>query len=114
LGVATFFAYLSRPDVQLSLHEKSGYLPVTTAAYEAARRAGFYKENPGREQPIKQMIGRELSANSRGVRAINLPQLRDIQNEELEAMLAGTQDARTALANAVRRSNEAVQKALHP
>ncbi len=46
------------------------------------------------------------------MRAINLPQLRDIQNEEFEAMLAGKQDAQTALDNAVKRGNEAIKQAL--
>ena len=90
----------------------SGYLPVTMAAYEATKRSGFYERNPGREQPIVQMMGKEPTENSRGVRAVNLPQLRDIQNEEFEAMLAGTQTAQQALDKAVERGNEAIQQAL--
>ncbi len=91
-GVAAFFQYLSTTEVQSQLHQVSGYLPVTLAAYDATKQAGFYEKNPGREQPILQMMGKEPTENSRGVRAVNLPQLRDIQNEEFEAMLAGTAD----------------------
>ena len=111
-GVAAFFDFLSQTPIQARLHQVSGYLPVTLAAYEETKRSGFYDENPGREQPIKQMMGKEPTANSRGVRAVNLPQLRDIQNEEFEAMLAGRQTAQQALDNAVRRGNEAIQQAL--
>jgi sn-glycerol 3-phosphate transport system substrate-binding protein len=82
------------------------------AAYEATKESGFYEQNPGREQPILQMIGKEPTENSRGVRAINLPQLRDIQNEEFEAMLAGEQTAQQALDNAVARGNQAILDAL--
>ena len=82
------------------------------AAYEATKASGFYDENPGREQPILQMIGKPPTENSRGVRAINLPELRDIQNEEFEAMLAGQESARQALDNAVRRGNAAIEAAL--
>jgi ABC-type glycerol-3-phosphate transport system substrate-binding protein len=56
-GVAAFFDYLSQTDVQ-ELHQTSGYLPVTMAAYEATKASGFYGANPGREQPIIQMMGK--------------------------------------------------------
>jgi sn-glycerol 3-phosphate transport system substrate-binding protein len=111
-GVAAFFNYLSQTPVQARLHQESGYLPVTMAAYEETKASGFYEKNPGREQPILQMSGKAPTENSKGIRAVNLPQLRDIQNEELEAMLNGQQDAKTALDNAVRRGNEAIMQAI--
>jgi sn-glycerol 3-phosphate transport system substrate-binding protein len=111
-GVATFFQYLSQTPVQQYLHEKSGYLPVTLAAYDASKAAGFYEKNPARETPILQMMGKVPTENSKGVRAPNLPQLRDIQNEEYEKMLAGQQDAATALKNAAERGNAAIREAV--
>jgi sn-glycerol 3-phosphate transport system substrate-binding protein len=111
-GVAAFFDYLSRSDVQEYLHQTSGYLPVTMAAYEATKVSGFYEENPGRETPISQMMGKAPTANSKGVRLVNLPQVRDIQNEEFEKMLAGEQTAQQALDNAVARANESIAQAL--
>ena len=50
--------------------------------------------------------------SSKGVRAPNLPQLRDIQNEEYEKMLSGQQDAATALKNAAERGNAAIKEAV--
>ncbi|MCO6387652.1 MAG: sn-glycerol-3-phosphate ABC transporter substrate-binding protein UgpB [Aliihoeflea sp.] len=111
-GVAAFFEFLSQTEIQSRLHQVSGYLPVTMAAYEATKESGFYEENPGREIPITQMMGKEPTENSRGVRLVNLPQVRDIQNEEFEKMLAGEQDAQTALDNAVERANAAIQEAI--
>ena len=92
-GVAAFFDYLRQTEVQEYLHQTSGYLPVTMAAYEATKASGFYDKNPGREQPITQMMGKPPTENSKGVRLVNLPQVRDIQNEEFEKMLAGEQTA---------------------
>ncbi len=112
VGVAAFFKFLSQTDVQSRLHQVSGYLPVTMAAYEATKQSGFYERNPGREQPILQMIGKPPTENSRGVRAINLPELRDIQNEEFEELLAGHESAREALDHAVSRGNAAIKAAL--
>jgi sn-glycerol 3-phosphate transport system substrate-binding protein len=110
-GVGTFFNYLSQTEVQQFLHEQSGYLPVTTAAYEATKASGFYDTNPAREVPILQMSGKAPTANSKGVRAPNLPQLRDIQNEEFEKMLAGQQTAEEALKAATERGNAAIKEA---
>ncbi|PQV58285.1 sn-glycerol 3-phosphate transport system substrate-binding protein [Defluviimonas denitrificans] len=111
-GIAAFFSYISQTDVQEYLHQTSGYLPVTMAAYEATKASGFYDQNPGRETPITQMMGKAPTANSKGVRLINLPQIRDIENEEFEKMLAGDQSAQEALDNAVSRGNAAIKEAM--
>lgn len=111
-GVAAFFNFLSKTDIQARLHQVSGYLPVTMAAYEATKKSGFYDKNPAREIPIKQMLGKAPTENSKGVRLVNLPQVRDIENEEFENMLAGKQTAQQALDNAVKRGNAAIKQAL--
>lgn len=110
-GVAAFFNFLSQTEVQQYLHEQSGYLPVTLAAYEATKASGFYEKNPARQTPILQMMGKPPTENSKGVRAANLPQLRDIQNEEYEKLLAGQQTAEQALKAAVERGNAAIKEA---
>lgn len=42
---------------------------------------------------------------------MNLPQVRDIMNEEFEAMLAGKQDAKAALDKIVERGDAAIKQA---
>ena len=111
-GIAEFFNFLSQTQIQARLHQVSGYLPVTMEAYNATKESGFYEKNPGRETPIQQMMGKEPTENSKGVRLVNLPQVRDILNEEFEAMLAGQQDAKAALDKAVERGNAAIQQTL--
>ncbi|MQW90428.1 sn-glycerol-3-phosphate ABC transporter substrate-binding protein UgpB [Sinorhizobium saheli] len=111
-GVAEFFNFLSQTKIQAKLHQVSGYLPVTMAAYEETKKSGFYEKNPGRETPILQMMGKAPTENSKGVRLVNLPQVRDILNEEFEAMLAGQQDAKAALDKAVERANAAIAAAI--
>ncbi|MBB3428259.1 sn-glycerol 3-phosphate transport system substrate-binding protein [Rhizobium sp. BK312] len=111
-GIAEFFHFLSQTKIQARLHQVSGYLPVTMAAYEETKKSGFYDKNPGRETPILQMLGKAPTTNSKGVRLVNLPQVRDIMNEEFEAMLAGKEDAKTALDKAVERGNAAIQQAI--
>lgn len=111
-GVAEFFNFLSQTEIQAKLHQISGYMPVTMAAYEETKKSGFYEKNPGRETPLLQMMGKAPTENSKGVRLVNLPQVRDILNEEFEAMLSGQQDAKTALDKAVERGNAAIAAAI--
>ncbi|ODN71831.1 sn-glycerol-3-phosphate-binding periplasmic protein UgpB precursor [Methylobrevis pamukkalensis] len=107
-GIARFFNFLSQTEIQSRLHQKSGYLPVTMQAYEATKASGFYEQNPGRETPITQMMGKAPTENSKGVRLPNLPQIRDIENEQFEAMLAGEKTAQEALDEAVKLGNAAI------
>jgi sn-glycerol 3-phosphate transport system substrate-binding protein len=111
-GVAEFFNFLSQTEIQAKLHQVSGYMPVTMAAYEETKKSDFYEKNPGRETPLLQMMGKAPTENSKGVRLVNLPQVRDILNEEFEAMLSGQQDAKTALDKAVERGDAAIAAAI--
>ena len=52
------------------------------------------------------MMLKPPTANSKGLRFGSFVQIRDIFEEEFENMLAGKQDAKAALDNAVRRGNE--------
>ncbi len=88
-GVAKFFAFLSDTDRQAKLHTDSGYLPITTAAYEKVKASGFYNQNPYLETPLKQLTNKPPTENSRGLRLGNLVQIRDIWAEEIEAALQG-------------------------
>jgi sn-glycerol 3-phosphate transport system substrate-binding protein len=104
-GIAKFFSYLSRTDVQREMHEVTGYLPITKAAYEATKASGFYEKNPGREIPILQLAGKSPTENSRGLRLGNLVQIRDIIAEDLEGVFAGKSEPKAALDDAVARGN---------
>jgi sn-glycerol 3-phosphate transport system substrate-binding protein len=39
--------YLSSPEVQSASHKRTGYLPITTAAYQLTEKSGFLQEKPG-------------------------------------------------------------------
>ncbi len=104
-GVAEFFKYLSSPEVQADWHQASGYVPITTAAYELSQEQGFYEQEPGTDTAIKQLSLNEPTENSRGLRFGNFVQIRDIINEEFEDLWAGNQSAAEALAEAAARGN---------
>jgi sn-glycerol 3-phosphate transport system substrate-binding protein len=104
-GVAKFFTFLSDTNRQARLHQESGYLPITKAAYEKTKADGFYEKNPVLQTPLKELTNKEPTENSRGLRFGNMVQMRDIWAEELEAALAGQKTAKEALDAAVARGN---------
>ena len=109
-GVAKFFAYLSKPAVQMDWHTATGYVPITMQAYEVTRASGFYDKNPGADMAVKQLTNKAPTANSKGLRFGNFVQGREVIEEELEAVFAGKKDAKTALDDANRRGNEILRK----
>src|SRR5436190_2510909 len=104
-GIAKFFSYLSRTEVQREMHEVTGYLPITKAAYDATKASGFYDKNPGREIPLLQLAGKPPTENSRGLRLGNLVQIRDVIAEDLEGVFAGKTEPKATLDDAVARGN---------
>lgn len=100
-GVAKFFSYLSKPEVQADWHQFTGYLPITNAAYELGKEQGYYAKNPGSDIAIEQITRGEPSVNSKGIRFGNLAQVRDVIDGEFESLLAGKKTPKEALDAAV-------------
>jgi sn-glycerol 3-phosphate transport system substrate-binding protein len=109
-GVAKFFSYLSSPEVQADWHQATGYLPITTAAYELSQQQGFYDKHPGTDTAIKQITLNPPTENSKGLRFGSYVQIRDLVNEELEAVWAGTKSAQEALDAAAERGNQLLRE----
>jgi len=108
-GVAAFFNFLSNPEVQSASHKRTGYLPITMAAYQLTEKSGFYKENPGTDTAVNQMI-RKTTDKSRGIRLGNYVQIRAIEDEELEQVWAGKKTPKEALDSIVKRGNELLER----
>ena len=109
-GVAQFLTYLSSPEVQAAWHQATGYLPVTQAAYELSQEQGYYENNPGADIAIRQINLNPPTENSKGLRYGNMPQLRVVLDEELQAVLNGQKTGQEALDSAVERGNVIVRE----
>ena len=108
-GVAAFFSFLAQPEVAAASHKRTGYLPVTKAAFELTDKSGFYKENPGTDVAVTQMI-RKTTDKSRGIRLGNFVQVRTIIDEEMEQVWGGKKSAKEGLDAAVQRGNEQLER----
>ncbi len=109
-GVAKFLNFVSSPAVAAKWHQDTGYVPITLAAAKLTEDSGFYKKNPGRDVAFKQLTLNPPTENSKGLRLGNFVQIRDIEDEDLEAVWSGKMDAKSALDDAVKRGNELLRK----
>ena len=112
-GVAKFFAFLSKPQVQAAWHQNTGYLPVTRAAFDLTRAQGFYDRNPGTAISIEQITLKPPTENSRGVRLGSFVLIRDVIDDELEHAFSGKKSAQAALDSAVERGNRLLRQFEH-
>lgn len=87
-AVASFFEYLTSPEVQYLWHRETGYVPITQAAYELAREDGHYERVPAAEVGIKQL---NLPAGewTKGYRMGFYVQIRDVMNREYGKIFSG-------------------------
>jgi len=109
-GVAKFFAFLSKPEIQAAWHQNTGYLPVTRAAFELTRAQGFYDRNPGTAISIEQITLKPPTENSRGIRLGSFVLVRDVIDDELEQAFSGRKSAQAALDSAVERGNRLLRQ----
>jgi sn-glycerol 3-phosphate transport system substrate-binding protein len=109
-GVAKFFSFLSKPEVQAAWHQNTGYLPVTRAAFDLSRAQGFYDRNPGTAISIEQITLNPPTENSRGVRLGSFVLVRDVIDDELEHAFSGKKAAQAALDSAVERGNRLLRQ----
>lgn len=108
-GVNEFFHFLASPEVAARWHQQTGYVPVTVAAYEQTKKSGFYDKNPGTEVGVNQ-LNVETTAQSRGLRLGFLPQIREIEDQEIERIMAGKTSAEEGVKNMVKRGDELLER----
>jgi sn-glycerol 3-phosphate transport system substrate-binding protein len=109
-GVAKFFGFLSKPDIQAAWHQSTGYLPITRAAFDLTRAQGFYGSNPGTAISIEQITLKPPTENSRGIRLGSFVLIRDAIEDELEQAFSGKKPAQAALDSAVEHGNRLLRQ----
>jgi len=109
-GVAKFFGFLSKPEVQAAWHQNTGYLPITRAAFDLTRAQGFYDRHPGASIAIEQITIKPPTENSRGLRLGSFVLIRDVIDDELEQAFSGRKPAQAAMDSAVERGNKLLRQ----
>ncbi len=112
-AIATFIAYLATPVAASEWTQKTGSLPLTSAALDASVKSNGYAKVPGFAS-----IMREVTAiGGPGIRGERLPEfakVRAINDQELETVWKGEKAPKQALDDAVREGNLAMHNAPPP
>ena len=105
-GVAKFVNYVLSPEVQIELTVSGGFLPMTPVARAAASSKLLKDDLAGLQVAYAELQGR---ASLPVVRVSQIEAVRNIVDEELEAVWANKIPAKQALDNAVQRGNALMQ-----
>ena len=105
-GVAKFVNYILGPEVQINLTLAGGFLPMTPVARAAASSKLLKADLAGLQVAYAQLQGR---TSVPAVRVSQLEAVRNIVEDELEAVWANKEPAKQALDNAVQRGNVVMQ-----
>jgi multiple sugar transport system substrate-binding protein len=105
-AIEAFLSFLAKPVVAAEWHEKTGFLPLSEAAYLASRK-GHYDKVPGLEAEMARLAG--PTGRLRGIRMPHYHRVRDIMDDELAAAWQGKKPPKQALDDAVKRGNAALK-----
>ncbi len=108
-ATAAFFEFLTKPETQFFWHKETGYVPITEAAYELAKKEGHYEAMPAAEIGIKQ-LSLPAGENTKGYRMGFYVQIRDVMNREYGRILTGETDVETAFANIEKEANGLLER----
>jgi multiple sugar transport system substrate-binding protein len=86
-ATANFLAWLSKPVVATEWHQRTGYLPLTEAAFRASD-VSFYDKIPGAQRVLATLRDKRIST-SRGFRMPNYDAIEPVLNRELNDALDG-------------------------
>ena len=108
-ATAKFFEFLSSAETQVFWHKETGYVPITEAAYDAAKAEGYYEEQPAAEVGIKQ-LSLDAGENTRGYRMGFYVQIRDVMNREYGRILTGETSVEDAFKNIEMEANQLLER----
>ncbi|MEM9676917.1 MAG: extracellular solute-binding protein [Pseudomonadota bacterium] len=108
-ATAEFFRFLTSPKTQYFWHKETGYVPITTAAYELAKKEGYYKQAPAAEVGIQQLT---LPAGdwTKGYRMGFYVQIRDVMNREYGRILTGETSVEDGFAAIEKEANQLLER----
>lgn len=107
-ATAQYLAWLSKPVNAAEWHQRTGYLPLTDAAFRAAD-VSFYDKVLGAKAVVASMTGKAPNT-SRGFRMKNYDRVEPVLNTELNQALDGQTPPVAALNSASEQARKIVQQ----
>lgn len=103
-GIARFYRFLTRPDIQQRWHEQTGYIPIGMQ--------GIYQRFANSHHPTLTVAQGDLVSGQAAVQRHMGPQnlIRTINDEAMEAIFAGIKSPQDAMDEAVKRANYTIMR----
>ena len=105
-ATADLLAFLSKPVIAAEWHQKTGFMPLTDAAFRAAE-VSFYNRIPGARSIVEQMQNADGSSSA-GFRVPNYAKVKPILDQALNQAYAD----KTSPMNALLEAKAAAEKAM--
>jgi sn-glycerol 3-phosphate transport system substrate-binding protein len=104
-AVGDFLGYMTAEENQVFWHKETGYVPITNAAYAAAKEEGYYESTPDAEIGILQLSlpGGEWT---KGYRLGYYVQIRDVMYKQFDNIFSGASSVEEAFVAMEKESNE--------
>ncbi len=109
-GIAQFLVFLAAVPQQTRWQAMTGYLPITRSQLTYNMDHGFYLNHPGQWLAIAQLLQADPGNPSTGRRLGNYMQIREIEDQTIEAAVAKLLSPRAALQDASRRGTRLLNK----
>ena len=103
-AVADFFSYMTASTNQVFWHKQTGYVPITQAAYDDAKKDGYYESTPDAEIGILQ-LSQPGGEWTKGYRLGYYVQIRDVMYKHFDDIFSGDASVDEAFAAMEKESN---------
>jgi sn-glycerol 3-phosphate transport system substrate-binding protein len=111
-AAAAFLDWIATPAEVQWMPTVTGYIPITTPAFQQMTAAGFYQQPrfAGRETSITSLTFTPPTNNTRGIRLGNFTSIRAELQSELQAAFTGQKSVQQALDDAASRGNQILRR----
>ena len=108
-ATADFLEFLSSSEIQYFWHKETGYVPITNAAYDMAKKDGYYESTPDAEIGILQLT---LPAGewTKGYRLGYYVQIREVMYKHYDDIFSGNASVDDAFAAIESESNDLLER----
>jgi len=103
-----FILWLMQPEQMARWHQATGYLPNTLSSQKLLTDQGYFTQNPNKKTAIDQLLAVKASSATAGAIMGAFPQVRDIEEQTIQAIVTGGADIDATLADAKSKADAAV------
>ncbi len=106
-AAATFLAWLTQPEQQVTWHKNTGYFPVRKEAVKKLKSDGWFSKHPNFKTAFDQLQATKDTTATRGAQIVPFPKVRTEVENGFVSMMQGT-----SVDKALKQTNDKVESTL--